>query len=314
MTIEDRLARDAAQTRLADPPAPSLDLLLDRALATAPRRRPQLWLAVAAVVLVVAGVAAFVTVRLTHDTTAPAAGVAYPKPHTITRNGTTFTVGETSPIGITRDAAAPDVVDVYVFDRYVAGQPQCSRFSPSVRVLRQTATAVRLVTFDYSTTPIDQQVGCAYSGVGSQAAGTLFRVHLDAPLASRRIVDVRTGRPLALIVKAAAPTPGFVPAGYRQADAQGFDPPQSFAAERSYRKGSAMLFLQFTEAADSAPLGSVTGHRTVHGRPATVSAEGPIRCLAWSEPTGLGSQVCSQANGGPLPVTVLLRVADSLPH
>lgn len=316
MSIEDRLARDAAQTRLTDPPVPSLDLLLDNAIATAPRRRPQVWLAVAAALVVAAGVAAFVTVRLNRDSTEPTAGITLPTPHSIVRDGTRFTVGESSPIGLMRDSSDPRVLDVYMLDAYDQKTPDCSRISPSARLMGESTSSVRLVVFDYATVPIEQQFACAYPGTESTAH--LIRVRLREPLGSRSVVDVRTGKPLAVLSRGKAPAPSYLPAGYHSTDVQNFNPPHTFAAVRTYANGKASLYLEFTEAAAVGPLGQITGHITVHGQPALVteanSGQRVLRCLMWTEASGLESQVCSTANSGALSAAVLERVADSLPH
>jgi hypothetical protein len=312
MSIEDRLARDAVQARLTDQPAPSLDLLLDNAIATAPRRRPQVWLAVAAALVVAAGVAAFVTVRLNRDSTEPTAGITLPTPHSIVRDGTRFTVGESSPIGLVGDPSDPRVLDVYLLDVYDQHDPNCSRISPSARLVDESASSVRLVVFDYATAPIEQQADCAYAG--SQSTARLIRVRLREPLGSRSVLDVRTGKPLAVLSRGQAPAPSYVPAGYRSTDVQNFNPPHNFAALRSYSNGKAIFYLEFTEASAVGPLGSITGHVTVHGMPGLVTERSPLRCLMWADQNGLESQVCSYGKSGALPVAELLRIADSLPH
>jgi hypothetical protein len=312
MSIEDRLARDAARTRLDDASSPSLDLLLDHALAAPPRRRPRVWLAVAAVLIVAAGVAAFVTVRLNRDSTEPTAGITLPTPHSIIRDGTRFTVGESSPIGLVRDPSDSRVLDVYLLDVYDEHEPNCSRISPSLRLAGESTSAVRLVVFDYATAPIEQQADCAYAG--SQSTARLIRVRLGKPLGSRSVIDVRTGKPLAVLSRGQAPVPSYVPAGYHLTGAQSFNPPHNFAALRSYSNGKSIFYLEFTEASAVGPLGSVTGHVTVHGRPGLVTERSSLRCVMWSESNGLESQVCSYGKPGPLPVALLVRIGESLPN
>jgi hypothetical protein len=233
-----------------------------------------------------------------------------PTPHSIVREGTKYPVGESSPIGVTRDPSDPRVLDVYVLE--VSQTPKCTRLSPSARILDQSGSTIRLVTFDYAKVPIEQQFGCAYSeGLNHR----LIRLRLSDPLGSRTVVDVRTGKPLAVLSRGKAPAPGYLPAGYRATDVQNFDPPHNFSAVRSYRHGNDAIYIAFAEAPDFAPVGNVTGHVKVHGNPALVFETGPMRCLLWTDSTGLATRVCSYSpKSQQLPVAEVLRVAESMPH
>jgi hypothetical protein len=281
--------------------------------------------AVVVALLALAGLAATLLPRLGADPSrdVPAARslspkpmhVALPKPRTIVRDGTVYTVGLVAPMGAERVATAADEVKVFTDEEYDAKQPYCNAIQPSARVTHEDADSVTIAISDYARRPLPHRVGCYYYETEAPTLPkhyTTIAVHLAGPLGNRRLIDARTHEPIGLIPMPERPDPGYLPSGYVKSENESFAQSEDLIAIGEYRRGGDSIEIRFRSRTAWTLDGNIIGHATVHGAPATITNESYERCVSWSDPPGIVREVCSLSNAGFLPSSTLLKIADSL--
>lgn len=330
--IEDRLRAHAAQARAGEPPAPPFDTALDAAIV--PRRaRPITWLAIAAAVLLLAGVAAVIVVR-------PWTGPTQP--------GASTRIEPITNLGFSGAVLKPgDPRTVYVLVESGSGADECTPMNPQAAATAQTAKSVTItVSGDIRVPASAPRTG--YFGFSCSGSGEYVQVPvlLTAPIGHRTVIDAASKKAQPVLDPTTVPTPGSVPDGYSAEPVTwDLDAPQALPSAtsitsagwpglRRYRHGDDVLDVRVgTAKVLGAPSG--TGPRlTVNGQPASIDGH-PVyvvqsdnpRCLQWTVSADRSVQVCSQAippvdrnstainypSSAPLSSGDLLVVARSLP-
>jgi hypothetical protein len=312
--LDERLRSHGDTWRRQDYAPPSLDGMLDVAVHRG--RRP--WrplLAVAASVLVVAGVAAIPIIRHAQHRKAPAAVAApAPLPATIRRNGSTFTrAGAEAWKFPVLDEHDPAVVWIYA---EVQGGPSCT-FEPIAHVVSETADSVSVEVATFAPDPRPSTPQICHS---IKLPPKRLQVTLQAPLGSRQLVDASTGTAQDVLDPAAVPTPQFVPAGYEAAPLMWSGTNSGKfpgVATRAYQAGAnTQLEIDVGPSSELGKVGDVVLDRpTVRGHPAIVWQSAhfdDLTCLTWTERATRTFRVCSAGSPAPLDAATLVRVADSL--
>lgn len=244
--------------------------------------------------------------------------VPLPTPSSITRNAVTFHIALTSPVGATLDSSDPRALTVYAFDIEQPKRPECSAIDPQVRVVSETAEAVRIATFDYSAPApgATESTVCDVLSASGDASSIYkaLKVPLDDALGARRLIDEKSGKEIGVLDRHYAPTPAFVPPGYEQTFLTHYTPKGDFIALSQYEnrgRGSSLTISLRSQTAWT-QLGKVTGHAQVADADATIAEHDDQRCVSWSPRGGLVAEVCSDLDTFLTPEE-LLRIANSLP-
>lgn len=315
LDLDQRLRDDAArQPEIVPPP---LDAALARLDGPARRRPGRVLLAVAASVVLVAGLAlALVLATGGEDGATPAGGPsASGRPPTLGRDGPRY-VRNTGFDGVLLVPGDPRALDVLV--PYGTGAGECSVFQPRVQVVTQDAGTVRLRASGYQYLP-KPKLGQDYVGFPCAEAGEhAVRVTLDDPLGNRTIRDdiAANKPPIVPGDPADFPSPAHLPAGFDETTTE----PASAAAgrdfaSRTYRRGDDTLVLEVgpPDANMEQPLDHVVRHVEMGGQRATLTGDGSEQVLRWSEgASGRVRQLVYYPGQHHLTVDELVQVARSL--
>lgn len=323
MTLDDRLARDAARWR-EDDQAPDLDRMLTAAIA--PRHRGAIWLPLAAAALVIAVVATVLALRSGHDgadtgqPAGPVVPVQFPSPRSIEKGGHTYTAQLVDPNGVVPVGSRR--LRVFVADEYGSGDnPLCNQLDPSVRIAKQTATSVYLATFAYRSPPVTggpRDVMCAFTEAEGGDLSELPAVALSEPLGGRVLRDASNGRVIARFGRrTVAPEPTYVPAGYRRIEVWPLTvgSPES-PATTVYRGPSGATIEIDLESANAASMdGDIVNHVDIGPYEGTITSEKYERCVRWTAGAGHALSVCSLGESKHfLSDDELVKIANSIPR
>jgi hypothetical protein len=310
--LAERLARAGAAYQRTPLDVPSLDTMLP-ASAGRPRRTGR-WLAVAATIVAVAGIAVAVPLALSSGRSHEQQTVGAPSPSpVITRDGTVLRlVGSeewTAPILDERDRAL-----VHVFAAVTGGTAEWGQYcvaTPVAVIVAQTGAAVT-VRVDRYAEPVGQR---ACTDIGRSP--TRLAVHLSAPLDGRDLVDATTGQAVAVLDAATILRPGYVPDGYTGGEV-GWDQ-KSGHAQRVYQGPGGEVIIMQGDASVNRPLPTVVAHPTVRGHEATVSYHRGFEqdiLVSWNEDATHAVSVYQVSNYDqahpPLAIEDLVRIANSL--
>ena len=240
--------------------------------------------------------------------------VPLPTPTTIVRHGVSYRVAEVAPAAAMVDPARPDEIQLAVFRAENRAYPQCSQLSPSARVVRETADKVFVVAFAYRKR-YTGNLGCSYSRLST--APPLYAtltLHLQAPVGSRLLVDVKSGDVVGVAAGQRPPTPSYVPPGYRQSLVNSFDANNDFFAVRQFTSGNQVIEIRLRSATAWKQDGKVVANTDVAGHNATVTDQSDERCVTWTDDQNLIREVCSFSTrgGGYLSTDQLEGIAQSM--
>ena len=222
--------------------------------------------------------------------------------------------------GATLDAAHPDQVVVYAPEQYNAdNDPLCNAFAPSARLVSESATTVTIVTFAYSAarrTNGSKYLTCLVSDAPETPSGP--RVTLKAPLGSRTLLDLRSGKQIAVFgPRAVPPAPTYLPAGYGDGSTSPVRAGADTTGFRTYSAGSGKESLEIHLASDSSWTLSDTprGKAQIGAYPAVIYERDYERCVSWSADKGRHLEICSVAPTSHhyLSDAELIKVARSMP-
>jgi hypothetical protein len=285
-----------------------------------PQRSRGVWIATVVVVALISAIGIVLVTRNRDDgeRTGQASNIPLPSPHTIVRNGVTYSVQLIVTEGAARDPADPRSVRVFAPRISDARHPVCATLAPSARVVSETTDSVTVATFGYQSSPRPTGIyECSYDRVGDESLNAGLTLHLRSPLAARKVVDARSGEVVGLIDRDDLPTPSYVPAGYKAAYVQRFDPPADLEAIRQYRRGkdiftSPMIQIMVLSQTQWTQPSAALGKADINGHAATITETRWSRCVTWTDPPGIVRNVCSSARHAQLALDELLRLARSL--
>jgi len=191
----------------------------------------------------------------------------------------------------------------------------CSAFVTRVRVVSESATAVRVAAYLYrADLPAEPGTICPTFMPGPAT----LPVRLAAPFGTRHVTDHPTGRDVPIVTDRDLATPGFLPGGYRTTPDVNYSPTGLPLVETQTFPGPAGARLVVEQAVGGPPPPTrwsdvVVGHARVRGRDAVLSrGQEPAghACLSFVADRG-GVLVCSYADP-PLGGRALVDVAASL--
>jgi hypothetical protein len=242
-------------------------------------------------------------------------GNKLPSPATTVERGVTYSVQSVRAAAAATDIGDPTAITVFLFNMDQPTNPPCAQLNPTARVQRQDERSVVVGSFAYRV-PTKGSIRCTYlSDANSAPPYKQVRLHLQAPLGSRSLIDESSGELIGIANDQQVPSPGYVPAGFRPTGfTQAFNARSGFVGLRQYRDGSSSIELLLRSPTASAERGTVLGRTTIKGMPAVITQESYQRCVRWTDSAHLVREVCSLAPGGRyLSSDVLLRIAGSLP-
>ena len=314
LDLDQRLRDDAArQPEIVPPP---LDAALARLDVPHRRHTGRVLLAVAACVLLVAGLALALTLATGGEDGATPVGGPSASGLPPTRGSEVLRyVRNTGFDGALLVPGEPRALDVLL--PYGTNAGECSVFEPQLVITQDASTVrVRVAGYQYLPKPKPGQdyVGFTCAGAGERAV----RVTLDEPLGDRTLRDAIAAdkRPVVPGDPADFPSPAHLPAGFH---ATATEPASAAAgrdfASRTYGRGDATLVLEVgpPDADIESPLDHVLRHVDVDGHRATLTGDGSEQVLRWSEgASGRVRQLVYYPGHNYLSADELVQVARSL--
>lgn len=206
--------------------------------------------------LTVCGLSGCAPLVLPHPGTSVGPGAAQPR-DSIVVQGRTLPYQQAQPVtSASIDTRSSRLLTVFVTGSPDRGGGECG--PPAIRILTQeTSAMVRLLVVDYQA---PAQPGTACPAIGYTA--TPQPVHLRAPLAGRQLLDVATGKALAVVDGSTIPTVPRPPIPFTSSLLE--QQPHEPVAVRSWtdQHGNAVRQMQLL----SGPPSALTGHMSPYGR------------------------------------------------
>jgi hypothetical protein len=288
--LDERLRRDAAQCKRTDDPVPSLDDLLDAVTAPRRPRHVALWLSVAAAVAAIALVVVF-AVRPWSIGHTPAVRPSAPLVRTAIDN--------IVPLAAVADPGSR-TVDIYAPCHFSNLSAVIAPDGPTIRLRLSGVLMLR---------PPD--TGTSYSCTTTPVS---VRVHLAAPLGSRRIVCRCSPSDVPVLRRFELPEPGYLPAGYLPAGVEPIRPlANRLVGQRNYSRGSDRILVMVGAEAQMPTAEQPVAGRVVVGNHDAVITDAAGTCVTWVVRPGVSEGVCSVGNpGSNLPTTEVVKVARGL--
>jgi hypothetical protein len=311
--IDERLARAGEQFRGNRAEPPSLDSMLDAALK--PRHHGRVWLAVAATVVAVVGVAVVVPLARSSGNGHPSRPAAA-APSTIDRGGAPLQyAGDEAWSDPVLDETDPNIVYVYAaVNGGTASWGSYCEATPVARIVSQTSTAVTIAVGRYAAPSSGANVACA----DIYRAPTRLKVTLAQPLATRSLVDAYDGVARQVLDPTTVLKPSFLPEGYTGGPAT-WDDQHPGAAVRKYKGPGGSLTITVGPASLNRTDEHIIEHTTVRGHPATVSNSPGFEqdiLVAWNEDATHAATVYQTSDYDkshpPLTAEQLVQIANSL--
>jgi len=240
-----------------------------------------------------------------------------PSPSTLLHGGVEYQEGEVSATAAQRVASSDAAVDIFVYQHDGGPSPVCAQLAAAARVVSETKTQIVIASFGYVHHQASEGTqNCIVMSSPDRPDYAALHLALTRPLGNRALLDAKTGRRIGLANGQLPPSPAYVPSGYTETTTpRPFDAASNFVAVRQFWN-DARDTIEIRERSASAwsQSGTVIGHDTIDGQPATTTSESYQRCLSWLTTDGMVDEVCSLVRAGRpyLSPAELIKIARGL--